>query len=139
MAIPDVLAAVRTILLGDSAVNTLVSGRVFNVRLPDSQAQFMPRACIVLGRAGGRPDMGYMPVARQRIDMRCYGTDDPQAHAVFAAADPVLKQLRRRFIGNCVVQNAMPEIGEIDFLEQEVLWPVTMRSYLVTFNEVAVA
>ena len=69
--------------------------RVFRPRLPQSEAQNMPRTAIVIRRAGGGAlQQGFMPTVDMRVDIRCYGANDVEASELGSQVATVLHNLR---------------------------------------------
>lgn len=137
MSVPDILTAVREVLLGDPDVVALTQGRIWRIQIPPDHARQMPESCVVISRAGGRADVGYLQLSSQRIDVRCYGINGQDAADVASAVHPVLKQLRRQAVGNCMLYSLTVESEKVDLLEANVNWSLVFSSYLALYSEVA--
>ena len=138
MSPPDLLVALRSLLIADATVNAITAGRVFQVKLPAAEAQHMPRGAIVLARAGGRLDYGYVPIGRPRVDVRCYGAGDQQAWQLWSAVHQLFKQLRPTTVGDTRIHSLSVDGPMVDTVEPEVNWPLCWSAWLVTYNEVPI-
>lgn len=138
----DVIAALVDYLVADDPIAdaTDAGDRVFGHELPDSEAQSMPRSCIVVSEAGGFADGLPEVLDRARVDVRAYGATLDQAKRL-----AVLVRLRMRALGRYVAANgvllhaASRSGGYIPLRETTGDWPLVLRSYLVPYDERAVA
>ena len=88
MPIPDPLFALRAYMLSDPAVAAYSGERIYCRLLPPRAYEdgewvdppnLMPRACVVLHRAGGPPRRGNLPIGYPRVDVKCYGAHVEEA------------------------------------------------------------
>lgn len=111
----------------------------FGHELPDDQDGLMPRQCVVVSGASGPGAGGFLPLGRQRLDIRSYGATHAEAMDVAVAAHLYLKGLRRTVSGAVLVHGFDPGSGYLTLREPEVRWPLVLRSYIGLFDERAVA
>jgi len=111
----------------------------FGHELPDDQDDLMPRKCVVVSGAGGPGAGGFLPLGRQRLDIRSYGATHADAMDVAVAAHDYLKGLRRTTAGVVVLHGFEPSSGFLTLREPEVRWPLVLRSYIGLYDERAVA
>jgi hypothetical protein len=130
----DPISAARDIL---AAALTPVPG--FAPELPDDQDALMPRACFVVSAAGGPGAGGFLPIGRQRIDVRSYGATHAEAMDVAIAAHQTLKSLRRTVSGVVLVHGFEPSSGFLTLRDADARWPLVLRSYLEMYDEREVA
>lgn len=112
---------------------------VFGHELPDDAVEPMPRQCLVVGGAGGPGSGGYLPLDRQRLDLRSYGPTHALAMDVAVAAHRVLKGLRRTVVGPVLLHSADPTSGFLTLRDADGRWPLVLRSYLGLYDEREVA
>lgn len=139
--IPYGLLAVRTFVSESEDVADYVTDRVYVGELPEAQAKTMPRAAIVLSPSGGPPDSGYIPLARQRMDTRCYGGTPLEAMRVHLAMHEVLKYLVRGVRLNCLIHSVELNGGPVSLRDNDIgaEWPMVFASYTVLASEVSLA
>ena len=133
------LAAMLVILRGTPEIQHLVEDRVFDVELPEEQAQKMPRACVVLRRSGGGAigpgARSYINWTTTRMDAFCYGKTPLEASFVHAAVEAVFVDLRRTLVatlvGDTLLHNAVIEGGPLDERDPDSGWPFTLGVYAV--------
>jgi hypothetical protein len=81
VSVKDLRPALRAFLLGDTAIQVIVSGRVFPMVLPQGER----RASIVYNRISGDGDHtmdGATGLARPRYQIDCWAADPDQAAAL---------------------------------------------------------
>lgn len=134
----DPVAAVRTILLADSAIAALVGTRVSG-EIEDDEAKNMPRANIVLSPSGGpgNPGGGYQQYGKTRLDVICYGANLYESWLVYLAAYGVLKAIQRAKAAGVLVHTAEVSSKGSAARDPVKQWPVTYSSWLVQASEVA--
>lgn len=135
----DPIAAVRTVLLADTAVAALVSTRIYGGEVPASASPTMPRACIVLNAAGGpeNPGGGYQQYGNTRLDVFCYGATLNESWAVYLAAYTALKQMRRQVVSSVLLHSASVSSKGATARDPLTQWPTTLSSWLVLAAEIA--
>lgn len=138
----NAISALVTFLKADSAVSALVSTRVFGGKLPQSEALNMPRAAVVVKRAGG----GIMGTAYQdysdvRADVICYGRNELEADTVFLACHDALKHMRANIpTGTATLLKwARLSAGGFTGTDPDTDWPTCLSSWQVLASEVAAA
>lgn len=129
------IAAIVALMLDDGAVTALVGRRVFAVELPETENQKMPRACVVLRRAGGGAvgpgARSYVDWTVTRIDAFCYGKTPLEAIRMHAAVERVFAELDRTVIADTLLHNAVITGGPVDDRNEEG-WPYALGSYEVS-------
>jgi hypothetical protein len=107
--------------------------------LPDAQDTLMPRKCFVVAGSGGPGAGGFLPIGKQRIDLKAYGATHDEAMDVAVAAHLVLKNLRRTVVGIVLIRSFEPSSGFLPLREPDARWPLVLRSYIESYDERAVA
>lgn len=137
MSIPDVVAAVVTVLRADAGV---AINRVYYAELPQSEIANMPRQAIVVRKVGGfTSDRARVRYQKQRIDVKCYGETPYEAAEIELAVYDALKQMEPQDVDTCRIWDAEVSSGAIDLREPDTQWPLVFRSYVISAAEVAVA
>jgi hypothetical protein len=111
----------------------------FAHELPDDQDDAMPRKCFVVTGAGGPAAGGFLPIGKQRVDVKSYGATHAEAMDVAVAAHLVLKNLRRTVVGAVLVHGFETSSGYTTLREPDTRWPLVLRTYLGMFDEREVA
>lgn len=132
----DILQAVVLDLRDDSAIDAIVSGRVFGTKLPANEDSSMPRACLVVSAGGIAPsghNGGYAELARERFDIRCYGATPILARQLGTAVALYMKRLTPHNVtttdGDVRLYNATPSSGGIALVEPDSGWDFWYASY----------
>lgn len=112
---------------------------VYGHELPDTAVDGMPTQALVVGASGGPGEGGYLPLSRQRVDLRSYGATHGAAMDVAVAAHLLLKNLRRTVVEDALVHSADPTTGYVTLREPNGRWPLVLRSYMVLYDEREVA
>lgn len=128
--------------LKTTEVSAVVAGRVYRPELPaaDIKGGHMPRACIVIRRAGGYGLFGggNVPLGDPTLDLFCYGETWLQADQVAAAVIPALRSLRGGTFENARLYWARIAGGPNPFADPETNWPCLVVSAQVAHYELAV-
>lgn len=111
----------------------------FAHELPDDQDDLMPRKCFVVSAAGGPGAGGFLPDARQRLDVRFYGATHDEAMEIAVTGHSFLKNLRRTVAGVVLIRGFEPSSGFLTLRDGDARWPLVLRSYLLSYDERAVA
>jgi hypothetical protein len=93
---PDPIAAIVSFLKADADVYGLTQGRVFGASLPEAQATNMPRACVIVQKAGGFGQASYQQIYRQRVDVRTYGRTPSEISELQLCCQRALNDLTRK-------------------------------------------
>lgn len=134
--------AVRDYLASVTAVDELVGDEhVYAGELHPDAAGEMPFDCIVISDAGGNGNAGKLPWDKQRIDVRSYGVTPRRAKRVAVTVHLALMALQRRVVGPVFLHSATPSGGYIGLREPGVKpgWPLTLRTYVVDYDQRAVS
>src|SRR4029077_11388622 len=83
-------------LLAQTTLAAMVADRIFRPELPATEEPNMPRACIVIRRAGGYQLFGAdnPPVGDPTLDIICYGARWLEAENIAATVVLALRSLR---------------------------------------------
>lgn len=135
----DAVAAVVEWLLADPAIAEATAGRVFGWELPATEAGSMPRPALVVSDAGGFTEGLPEVLDRTRIDTRSYGATHDQAKRLAVLVRLRLRALTR-FVSSfgLVLHPARRSGGYIPLREQAGGWPLVLRSFLITYDELVV-
>lgn len=141
--IADSVKAVKDILAADSSVIALVGTRVFGIELPQSEANNMPRKCIVIKPSGGAGfgvgDRDFVKHSADRVDIFYYGETPFEANKLRRTAYDVLKQVSRTVVNQVLVHWLNRAGGPIPLRDPDTTWPLTFESFQVFYAEEAVA
>lgn len=135
------IGAIRQYLLSESEINTLVDGRVFGIEIPDTEANAMPRKCILINSVGtGNVNAGFGAYGNTLKDIRCYGETPYESARVYDAVKHYLKQLTRREVTPTgllpvLLYSAIPVSGSFTSREPDTDWPVTFGTYNIMISE----
>lgn len=137
MSAADPTTAVAGYLLAQ--VGSLVEGRVFRPRLPDTEEANMPRACLVVMPAGGYARFGgaTLAVGDPRVDVLAYGSTELEAQNVAREALLALKRLRQHVVEGCRLYSARVS-GVVPLIDPDTAWPYTMVTAQVMCADTAV-
>lgn len=140
MTAADPAGALCTYLEG-TPVDTVTSGRIFRPELPDTEPDLMPRACIVVRRAGGYAMFagGQVPVGDPILDLFCWGETQLEAERVASEVLTALRALRTSTFDNARLYWARIAGGPNPFDDPETHWPCMVVSAQVAHCELAVA
>ena len=141
MSAADPVTALVSFLSGVTAINALVSGRVYGGEVAKAEVTNMPRAAIVVSPAGGLGVFGgaYQEFGDRRFDVDCYAASAGSSYALYLEAHAALKQLSRVKIGDVILHWARPSAGGNVGRDPQTDWPVTLSSWQVLAHELAVA
>jgi hypothetical protein len=139
----DILDAVATWLDGEMSIP------VEYPSLPRSADDAMPFKTLVVtpgGNAGSAGDRSYIPVARLRADLRCYGETEYQAMRVYREAAALLKGLKRQTVTcgptgeevGVVLDNAILSAGPLALTDPDTKWPFVYATWGVHGSEIEV-
>lgn len=113
----------------------VVDDRVFAGELPPAMTDLMPVPCVVISDSGGLGDSGRLPLDQQRIDVRSYGETPQRAKQVAVTVHAALRALGRRVVGPVFLHSVTPSGGFIGTREPNARWPLTLRTYVVLYDE----
>ena len=131
----DIIAAVRSYLLLDAVVPSLVDDRVYAGELPKGETPHMPRKAIVLRYAGGIESNSFVPITRPRIDITSYGETYHEAGTVDRAVYDALKALDRQTVDGVLLHGVALSGGPVMLKDPQTSWPYQWRSITVTADE----
>ena len=134
----DLLGALRTYLLTDSALTALVGTRIYPTRLKRDESDDQPRKAVALRPGGGAPPTfarAGSPLEVQRIDCLCYGETEYEADRVRRALRGALRDLGRSAHNNTQLHWALPAGGKATGVDPDTEWPVTWESWQVMADE----
>lgn len=132
----DILGAVRSLLLADSDLFSLTSGRIYALELPRSETRSMPRKAIILSLAGGDADSSLNEIARIRVDLICLGETGFESDKVRRTAHAYLKQeALRKMYSDILIHNVTVASGPLFFRDPDTDWPNSVQSFMVTAAE----
>lgn len=145
----DVMPSIRAFLLADADVATNTGSRVYSGELPETQTDAMTERALVLQPAGGSYPTSYQALAKQRIDLRCYGQTYAGARRVWLAAYGALNFMTRNIPdttilpelddpgdapGAVMLESAKCDGGPVHRRERMTDWPMYWGSFLVTYG-----
>jgi len=140
--IVDIIAALRSTLLADAAVTTLVGIRVFGNELEKAEAGDQPRKTIAIQPSGGgvfsTGARDFIRHSDTRFDVFCYGETPFEAGRVRREVHDVLKQINRLIIGGVLIHWVNPAGGFLATRDPDTQWPTAFESFQVFFSEQAV-
>jgi hypothetical protein len=120
---PDPIAALINFLKADQDVSALAGNRIFGASLPPGEAASMPRACVVIQKAGGFGQASYQQVYRQRVDVRTYGRTAAEISELQLCCQRALNELwRRGQSGEAMLLSATQETAANQGVEAQTRW-----------------
>lgn len=128
MTIPDPIQEIRTLLLADADVASLVGTNVFGDELPESVRETMPAPVVVLLDAGGPGRVSMNLYRRTRIDTLCYGQTLSQSAQLHRYVREVLETMDRPTGTLFTAETSSDGTNRRDPVTQ---WPLCIASYLV--------
>ena len=126
----------------DSTVTAQVSTRVFGLELPQTEANSMPRKCVVIKPTGGPARYGardFVELTEVRIDVYNYGATGDQALEVQRATHDALKAISRDRQGDTLLHWAHQSSGPIWLRDPDGNWPLFLESWLVLASSTTAA
>lgn len=137
----DLIAGLVALLLADAGVAALAPARVFGGELPASEAEFMPRAALVVAASGGvsLTAGSYAEHDTARVDLFAYGVTQHEASLVLAAGALAMRRIRRTVSQNALIHWAQPAGGGTGARDQSLAWPRAFQSFQVFYALEAVS
>jgi hypothetical protein len=134
----DTLGALVTFLKADPDVASASVGRIFPGELPRNENPSMPRAAVVVKRAGG----GLLGTAYQeygdiRVDVDCYGKTMREADQLYSVTRRALKQMNREVSGGILFHWARISSDGVGLTDPETDWAMCIGSFQVLVAEVS--
>lgn len=128
----NVIEAVRLYLAADAGVAGRVDTRVFGGELPRTENDSMPRAAVVVSRAGG----GLLGTTTTlygdvRLDVDCYGADPVEADGLYEDVERALKSLGGALYDEVRLLWAKPSAGGVRGRDPDADWPMVISSWQV--------
>lgn len=127
MTIADPVQLIIDLLLAESSVTDLVDDRVGR-EIPEGDGNLMPRACIIVTRAGGRGRRGTLKLREARIDTACYGATLKESGAVHDA----VRELLEEYVHDGDLITVETSSDGVNARHPDTQWPVCYASYRVT-------
>lgn len=134
---PDVLAALRGLVLSYEDFTDVADQRAFGAELPGAEAESMPRACVVFSASGGA-GLGaddYSALGVQRVDVRSYGASMAEALQVHRIVQAILKGVADAVVGEALIHNCYIESRGITQRDADGRWPMVVGVYGVRMSE----
>jgi hypothetical protein len=131
----DPIAGLAGILLADAGVAALAGVRVFGGELPKAEAQFMPRAALVVAPSGGISLTGgsYAEHDTGRVDLFAYGATQHEATLLLASAAIAMRRIKRAVSAGVLIHWAQPAGGGTDGRDPALAWPRAFQSFQVFY------
>lgn len=118
----------------------LVSTRVYGGELPKGDVALMPRATVVVKRAGGGViGTAYQDYSDVRVDVIGYGANLLQADQVFLTVHDALKHMRSAVYASTLLHWARLSAGAFTGRDPDTDWATCLSSWQVLASEVAAA
>lgn len=136
----NAVGAIVAMLKADTALSAAVSSRVYGGELPKAQITDMPRAAVVVSRAGGGfIGGGYQDYGDLRINVACYADTPRAADIIYGLVHDALKQMRRGVWSETLLHWANVSSEGVTGRDPDTDWPVCLSSWQVLASEVAAA
>lgn len=135
----DVLAALIVHLKTVATITALVGTRVFGGELPEGEAKYMPRKCIVLRSVGGLVEFRTHREQKPRVDSFCYGETYHEAGKVDGVLTDALFVIRRVDVNNTLLYSVGFSAGPRQGKEPDAGWRYVTRSAIVRAGETTTA
>lgn len=121
----DAVAAIREILLADSALVAKVSDRVYSLRLPERHN--FDNQAVVYSIRGGSTDL-YVPFIRPSIQIQAWGKDSVAAQEIYRLVHDALHDKSRISVASGFLVFAFAEV-----LGQTLIDPDSKRPFVLAF------
>ena len=140
VTIVDPLSAICSLVREDTALAAIHSGRVFGIELPESEAQSMPRSCVVITHSGGLSSgqgaRSTVPITTSRMDVKCFGQTTMNCSHLHWNVHYFLVNLTRTFIASSIIHSAVVSGGTLALRDPDTDWPYFLASYdIIASNE----
>jgi hypothetical protein len=128
----NAIEAVRLYLAAAPAVAALIEGRAWGGEVPRSENASMPRAALVVSRAGGGT-IGATTTAYGdvRVDVDCYGASPYEADQLYVAVERALKSLAGAVHDEVRLSWAKPSAAGVHGRDPDAGWPMVVSSWQV--------
>jgi hypothetical protein len=130
----DPIAALIDYLQANGTISSLLSTRVYGLKLPEADAASMPRQCIVINGAGGIGEASFIETFKMRLDFFCYGETSFEAWETYLTLHTVLKQMDRNVINSTLLLSAIHSAGPFPATDQKTEWPVVVDTWVLEFH-----
>lgn len=137
--IPDILGALLLYLRAQPEITALTNTRIYGIELPASEAQHMPRACLVVRFAGGVGPPYGVALMTPRVDVWHYGSSPSQAQELWRRVYTALNAMSREVQNGTLLHAAQESMGPMSTREPDTDWPVVLESWQILASTVAVA
>ena len=135
---PDALTALAHLMRADAAIAAIAPARVFRDELPEGETEATEIDPAVVVRYSGGPRVGgYLPLSRDRLDVKCYGRTPREADDLHRAVHGYLKQLRRTTRDGAVIHSVSPAGGRLSTRDPDTDWPYVFSSWSMRAAEVS--
>ncbi len=119
----DAVAAIREVLLADSALTAKVSDRIHQLRLPEGHD--FDQQAVVFSVRGGTTDL-YVPFVRPSIQIQAWGKDSVAAQETYRLVHDALHDKSRVSVASGFLMFAFEEIHG-----QNLIDPDTKKPYVI--------
>ena len=134
----DWLRAIVEIIEEDTEVAVLLTTSglgVYAFELPRDKTNSMPDHAVVVKPVGGPGSDGYLPLAKNRIDIWHYGRSLGDAMLLQRNVNPVMKQLTRTIKSTNLIHSIVHSAGPLSIRDKDSDWPISVESWLVIAAE----
>lgn len=128
----DPIAALIKILQDNPDVSALILTRVYGDELPRTDADSMPRKCVVLKLSGGFASQDYMEHRTFRFDALSYGETPYEAGLVQRTVSPVLQKVgldNQRVHDGVLIHWVNRGGGPLSLRDPDTDWPLKFESF----------
>lgn len=131
----DPYAALRTLVLGDTEIVSLVEDRVYINAIPESvieaQDPRAPNKMLVLAKSGGAPKADRMPTRTIFINALCYGESDAECAKILHAVQSLFQFLHRETVDGVFFHDVTETGGEVPLVDPDIVWPAVAQGFSI--------
>ena len=128
----DAVAAIREVLLADSALTAKVGDRIYLLHLPEGHD--FDQQAVVYSIRGGSTDL-YVPFIRPAIQLTCWGKDSVAAQEVYRLLHAALHDASRISVSSGFLVYAFAEVFGQNLIDPDTKKPFVLAFFRAIFRK----
>ena len=128
----DAVAAIREVLLADSALTAKVGDRIYLLHLPEGHD--FDQQAVVYSIRGGSTDL-YVPFIRPAIQLACWGKDSVAAQEVYRLVHDVLHDKSRVSVSSGFLLFSFEETHGQNLIDPDTKKPFVLAFFRAIFRK----